>query len=439
MKYLISVLAASLFLLGCTKEVERDAQDPYFYFDNDYWLQSTDTVVTGSASDITFFSAKLRGRLNIKGNLPSVLGSNEKHGFLLSTISVDSLITYGADSVKTILNRSQQPTFTSEVTGLLMGTTYKYRAFAFDAKRKRYVYGRVFYFTTVMGRAESLDASDVTPYSATIYGNTSIDIRDKRFSGQVGVLYTDRNTDRPNVKVDKIAVGHIVPNDSTLFQTDLEGLREQTTYTYMAFLKIDTVYYFGYARKFTTAKLSISDDAMVDLGLTSHTLWASKNVGANSVTDPGDYFPWGDPSGEKYTGNVNDYAVPNESIQGVKDRDMASMNMGVGYETPTYEQFSELVRECTWHWTTYQDVPGIVVVGPSGRTLFLPAGGSVSVSSSGERNVLGQGLEGNFWTSNANDFRRIYYLHFSSSGVDSPLSTRMPYFGHNVRPVVAPQ
>ena len=32
----------------------------------------------------------------------------------------------------------------------------------------------------------------------------------------------------------------------------------------------------------------------VDLGLPSGTLWADRNVGANAVTDFGDYFAWGE-------------------------------------------------------------------------------------------------------------------------------------------------
>ena len=35
----------------------------------------------------------------------------------------------------------------------------------------------------------------------------------------------------------------------------------------------------------------------VDLGLPSGTLWAKMNVGANSETDPGLYFAWGETEG----------------------------------------------------------------------------------------------------------------------------------------------
>ena len=37
--------------------------------------------------------------------------------------------------------------------------------------------------------------------------------------------------------------------------------------------------------------------AYVDLGLPSGTLWATMNVGANSETDTGLYFAWGETTG----------------------------------------------------------------------------------------------------------------------------------------------
>ena len=52
----------------------------------------------------------------------------------------------------------------------------------------------------------------------------------------------------------------------------------------------------------------------VDLGLPSGTLWATRNIGANSSEESGDYFAWGEtePKEEYYMSNYKWYDYDNE-------------------------------------------------------------------------------------------------------------------------------
>ena len=52
----------------------------------------------------------------------------------------------------------------------------------------------------------------------------------------------------------------------------------------------------------------------VDLGLPSGTLWATRNLGANSPEESGDYFAWGEtePKEEYYMSNYKWYDYDNE-------------------------------------------------------------------------------------------------------------------------------
>lgn len=143
----------------------------------------------------------------------------------------------------------------------------------------------------------------------------------------------------------------------------------------------------------------------VDLGLTSGTLWATCNVGANNPQDVGKFFAWGDTVGhgkditdgylfdwEHYKWcEVSDYEAYftkycSDSSRGKDgftdgeyelspDDDAAYVNWGSEWRTPTKEQFDELLNECDWTLTTYRDVKGYEVKGPNNNTIFLPETG----------------------------------------------------------------
>lgn len=150
----------------------------------------------------------------------------------------------------------------------------------------------------------------------------------------------------------------------------------------------------------------------VDLGLPSGTLWADRNIGADSPEDYGDYFSWGETepksfynwstykwcNGEygtftKYCTDSSLGTVDNKTTLDSTD-DAAIVNWGDKWGMPTYEQLLELESKCTWTWITQDNVNGYKVKGPNGKSIFLPATGRRS-----ENSLDYAGSSGFYWSS----------------------------------------
>ena len=141
--------------------------------------------------------------------------------------------------------------------------------------------------------------------------------------------------------------------------------------------------------------------AYVDLGLPSGTKWASFNVGATSAEEAGGYFAWGEiETKEKYGYadykylqtsylrsftkycNSEDYGYDGftdnlttlESID-----DAATANWGNNWRMPTSAEMQELLDNCTWTWTTLNEVSGCMITskveGYTDKSIFIPAAG----------------------------------------------------------------
>ena len=205
----------------------------------------------------------------------------------------------------------------------------------------------------------------------------------------------------------------------------------------------------------------------VDLGLPSGLKWATCNVGANAPEEYGDYFAWGDtepyyteghsqdspcsdwkdgkssgyfwPSHQWYNGDYDiltkyNYSssygtIDNKTILDPED-DAAYVNWGGSWRMPTDEEWSELIQECTWTWTTQNGVDGRLVTGPNGNSIFLPAAG---FRYDTELYLTGNG--GVYWSSSlsTNYPSNALYVELDSEVV------YMDYFyrclGQSVRPV----
>ena len=145
----------------------------------------------------------------------------------------------------------------------------------------------------------------------------------------------------------------------------------------------------------------------VDLGLS--VKWANMNIGANSETDYGTYFAWGETTGYTVIGATNVGASGNiktefswatyKWCEGTSDQltkycddsnygyndftddkteldledDAAYVNWGSDWHMPSIEQIQELIDKCTWTRTTLNGVKGREVTGPNGNSIFLPA------------------------------------------------------------------
>ena len=159
------------------------------------------------------------------------------------------------------------------------------------------------------------------------------------------------------------------------------------------------------------AEPQVSETAadVVDLGLPSGTLWATRNLGARSETDYGGYYAPAD--ARPYVSNL----------------------FGPEWTTPTSTQTAELVNHCTNKWVSNykgSKVSGRLFTGPNGNTLFLPAAGN---KKNGILRKLGS--DGDYWTSSILQNGRYQNIDFTSKGItpadDSPSSMKF-----SVRPVM---
>lgn len=165
----------------------------------------------------------------------------------------------------------------------------------------------------------------------------------------------------------------------------------------------------------------------IDLGLS--VKWATCNVGADSPEEYGNYYAWGETkpklsySEENYT-----YKKNPETLSFI--RDVASVKMGRNWRMPTVEELQELIDECTWTWTTLNDVNGYNVEGPNGNAIFLPAAGYRYDSD-----LSRAGSYGGYWSNSLSTSYSgsAYDLFFSSGGVYWYSNSR--YCGRSVRGV----
>lgn len=195
----------------------------------------------------------------------------------------------------------------------------------------------------------------------------------------------------------------------------------------------------------------------VDMGLPSGRLWASKNLGAETITDYGAYFSWGNVQGYKPTGTTFSYNWgtsndgPYASTEGASltgniplQQDAANFYLGGSCRMPTTSEFAELFNSS---YTKYIDASGNEVTGTNklislhgvtgiyleskinGNRLFFPCAGYGSGSS-----LYSAGSRGYYWSSSRYSGAGGYDLHFNSGGV-SPQDSSDRFYGFSVRAV----
>lgn len=140
----------------------------------------------------------------------------------------------------------------------------------------------------------------------------------------------------------------------------------------------------------------------VDLGLS--VKWAECNVGAKNPWEAGNYYYWGDPSGEKA---LEDIFSNEDSIMDITGtaRDIAKVNMGGNWRMPTCKELNELVEKCYWQVETLNGVNGFRVKGPNGNSIFIPAVGGY------DRGVFRTDQGAGLWSGTFNfEWNRIDFL-----------------------------
>lgn len=226
------------------------------------------------------------------------------------------------------------------------------------------------------------------------------------------------------------------PDEDGLYKITTLKLPYDTEIIYRAYLKIDNQITYGNKRSFTTPQ-----NPFVDLGLS--VKWASKNLGAESSTDYGDYYSWG----ELTSSNTFSWATYIDNPYDEMDNwigcslitgdicggtaDVASMVLGNGARMPSRNEMQELINKCKWEWTKVDNVNGYKVTGPSGAHIFLPAGGLIDGSE-----VSNAGTYGGYWSGsispNSTSMAGILYFYGATMHA---LQNSNRYIGRSIRAV----
>ena len=117
----------------------------------------------------------------------------------------------------------------------------------------------------------------------------------------------------------------------------------------------------------------------VDLGLS--VKWGTCNFGASNKEEYGQYYAWGelDP---KITYNTSTYLYKDIDIHLYLGNeisgtiyDAVAQRYGHGWRMPTYYEVNEVLQKCTITESSVKGVKGIILTGPNGNEIFIPAAG----------------------------------------------------------------
>lgn len=234
---------------------------------------------------------------------------------------------------------------------------------------------------------------EATPVSdVSIKGSVIMALADSvSFSGNisVGVCWSKVSV-VPNIEEDNVitlkTMTSLSGTDEQTFEFSQSGLTEHTVYYLRSFIKFgERIIYTDSVTTVTTPwrdnSRVINGHKFVDLHLPSGLLWAETNIGANSSTDTGDLFAWGETTSKtKYTWKNYNWANDDETItkylwttpqqQVLEDADdAAKVNWGDSCRMPTYEEFSELRNTNVVTWTESSN--GYLLTGVNGNSIFI--------------------------------------------------------------------
>lgn len=198
---------------------------------------------------------------------------------------------------------------------------------------------------------------------------------------------------------------------------------------------------------FTPAPVEVPHE-YVDLGLPSGTLWATTNVGANSPTEYGDYFAWGETTpkskdsytwdtyfdaydGSGYSFKKYTWEEGGKSVLDPED-DAAYVNWGPEWRMPSVEQVQELYNGdyTTAWWTSVDGVYGHKITSKvNGNSIFIPAAGFYDNGGGGDYN------QGACWTRDLHPAEyngRFACYHYFVHSTD-PYSSSENVYSHGLR------
>ena len=325
--------------------------------------------------------------------------------------------------------------FTSRLTDLYPNTTYYVRAYAMN--KKGVAYSEEISFTTLeeiiieKPEVKTVSVTDIDIHTAIVTGEVVSDGGAEVV--ERGFIWNIQGNDNGSIESNRVEVG----SGLGVYTYQFTGLQPNTEYYVLAYAINSEGEAIGEHIYFTTMddeeeNTFINGYEYVDLGLPSGVKWAAQNVGATTPSEYGDYFAWGEtePKADYSESNNSTYGVAIDDISGNEQYDAATAHWGATWRMPTREEYTELINNCIWEWTTIDNKVGFKVVGPNGKHIFLPAAGFMFGTTPYFPEQYGY-----YWTSfpgTDNDFG-AFTLYFGIDGYDTAWYFR--YAGLPIRPV----
>lgn len=276
------------------------------------------------------------------------------------------------------------------------------------------------------------------------------------FNSRLGEIYPTReryyylvlseNSDMSNHDVHRL---NVYNTDSATFE--LASLTPGKTYYYQ--MRVETIenhtviYINSKTLHFTTRSYpEPAASGFVDLGLSSGTLWAACNLGANEITDKGALYAWGETfvkeeyTEDNYTHIVRDtvkntrtYLSIGEEISGTQYD--AAYTISADQRMPTTTQVKELVNECHVVRKIINGIYGYLLIGKKEQAIFIPGEGTDEYN-----------CRAKFWTGTTFDAFDAYLFSYyripayfeDITNQESPYSIISRCAGYPIRPVRLP-
>ena len=186
----------------------------------------------------------------------------------------------------------------------------------------------------------------------------------------VGILVS--RTENPSSDASAFS-REVKKNKESVYSFNIPDLEPATQYWYQPVVTSwDDTCEYGETGTFTTlsAKM-LNGHEYVNLGLKSGTKWASFNM-----DDSGEIgrFAWDEPD------------------------NFVRESWGAPWRMPTKEDWNELMADCFWSWDIQNGMEGMLVKGPNGNSIFLPAEGYMV-----QGHLMSVGEYGAYWTADVID------------------------------------
>ena len=402
-------------------------------------------VATLDADNVSPVSAVLNGKVIAAEVSPGIMV-----GFQYAETPSD--LPFNSTTLEAAISNSEY-NFSAGISGLEPGTTYCFRS-VIRLNDEEY-YGEIKTFVTQSPESLfsyiEIPESDIKQTSVVLKVATALsNVLYESIS--YGFMWgTEESALNNTLPANLVSEG--------IIQATLTDLSYETKYYYKAFVIIDGLKLDSPQWDVTTLHFIMES---VDLGLS--VKWANANLGAQSPSDGGDFYAWGET--EPYyigkepfiwkSGKENGYdwatysmclgsyntltkyntqdsfgSIDNKSVLRPED-DAANVALGGDWRMPTDAEWTELRTECSWEWIIKDGRNCQKVIGPNGNSIIIPTPGLIYGTD-----LVGKNAAGSFWSSSlylSSPFMAWdIYFDMNSDGIKRRNDNRSD--GRSIRPV----